>query len=1323
MKFTKLLVLSALWLIGSNVNAADLVERVKPTTADIPETPVEFQVGETYILYNVTAEKYFTQGNSWGTRGCVGPKASAVLVKVAQYKVEDVWDGKTYEIEDYVTPRTGNYSWYKMSMDDAGAIYTDQTTWGNRFYELQKQETGTNVYRIMPNELNSTQKSDGTQFLGRDDAVAQDFSNAYSAFTDDDQRFPLSALITAEEGHHVNWQFFSAAIFAVYDKSQELKAMIEKAEEAGVDVTEAVIVYNNPDASIEQMETVIAALEDAIKNNIANATGEHPQDASAWITNGTFDTVGNFTGWSTDNGKFGAGGTTSTNAEVYGKNSFNINQDITVKYPGLYLFGVKGFYRAGSSDNSYKLWSEGSDEARLAKYYVTIDGETTETIIANIFDYAPTAKPAHGKAMASNGYWIPNTMADANEFFHKDNLYGHLVPIEITGTDVTARIGVKKETATSYDAWSIFDDFTLIYCGAGADRYVGYALTLAKSYPTYADGSATQSYIDAYNALKNNPAATDKASAEEYIAKLKAAKADLDKNISLWKTFEDSVAYAKTFVQDFIDQGQGSVPAVAQLNTYLVGRGQNATKLIEAHALTNEQLRDELDKLHQYIKNVIEGVNPEPGTKMTSRLTNPGFDTNDWTGWTREVRNAGNCRVAENCAEAWKTEYFDIYQSVTSMPVGVYEISVQGFYRYGRGQDAFNKFNSGEAPKNSPTYIYMNANTTSFMNIFAEPTQIEDEAFYKNPDTDYAGYTTTIDGVETKLYFPDGMSSAARAFNNNMFVNSAYGAQVNSAEPMRFGVKGSSNQLDDSWVIFDRFELTFWGKQADKVVPALEGALAEMEGYKTGRVGSNVTAALDKAINDAKAALANSADNGDVLFDALIALYDIKAMASASAAKMDSLAAHVEDLKLDISAVVNADGYKNLEATLADAQALCDRIELGLSQQSISDDEVAGLMKQIDEQIVNAKKCQDLIEAIAALTNAIPTDEDGMTRLAEWIGKASLLLEEIQGKIDTKTLQVVEIDAYLEKIQELISTKEMPDDLPDATDVVPVDATAMIQSAAFEAQDPNDPENKINAIDGWKGSDGYNFGNDDHQKSALAVEFYHKAFNMYQDIYGLPAGVYEVRANAFARKDNAESTPTVLYANAMLKSDTIAVNQIVVKERAEGVVAVADSLDIFLKEETIDGETGEVSEKYVANGAALYVVEGDTIGWVPNDMVSAGTFFKLNNEKYANLYTNSVIVRIEAGQFLRLGMATKDANTWVLMDDFQLIGYGAKSTKEATGDQSGIKVVEAAAAADVVRTEYFTLGGVRSTTPQKGINIVRQTLSNGMVVVKKVNLK
>ena len=1321
MKFSKLLVMSALWLVGFNANAADLIERTKPTMADVPEVPVEFQVGETYLLYNVTAEKFFTQGNTWGTRGCVGPKASAVLIKVAQYKVNDVWDGKTYEIEDYVTPKTGNYSWYKMCLDDAGSIYTDQTTWGNRFYELQKQDAGTNVYRIMPNEVNALHKSDGTQFLGRDDAVAQDYNNAWSQFTDDNERYPLSAMLTPGDGIHVDWQFFDASIFAIYDKSVELKAMIEKAEAAGVDVTDAVNAYNDLNSTVEDMDYEIKALEEAIKGNIPNATGQFPQDASAWIVNGTFDTVGNFTGWSTNNGKFGAGGTTSTNAEVYGKNAFDINQDITILYPGLYLFGVKGFYRAGSSDNSYQLFSAGSDEARLSSFYVTINGQTESLLMSNIFDGAPTEKPAHGKAMASNGFWIPNTMADANEFFHTDGLYGHVLPVEVSAADVTARIGVKKDQATSYDAWSIFDDFTLIFCGAGEDRWVGYAKILAQSYPKYNTTAVTQSYLEAYDNLRTNATANSKDEAEAYVAQLKAAKTALDLNIRLWKVYEDSVAYAINFVQTFIDKGQGSLPAVAQLNTYLTGRGQNAQKKIEARALTNEQLREELDKLYNLIDTVKKTVDIMPGTDMTDYLSNPAFDTNDWTGWTHQAAAGGNVRVAEKCCEAWNNASFDIYQEVADMPVGVYEISVQGFYRYGRNS-AFSDYNTGNAPKNSPTYIYMNANTTSFMNIFAEPTQITDENFYKNPDTDYTSYTATIDGQETTLYFPNGMSSAARAFDNNMFVNSAFGAQVNADDKLRFGVKGSSNQLGDSWVIFDNFKFTFWGKQADKVLPALQGAIIEMEGYLTNtelRVGANIKGELTTAIETAQNIYNTQKENGDTLFAALVNLYNMKAKVRESEALLNGLAAVADSLKEKVQTA-------DMDMVLLDAKDLMDNIGEGLQQRTISDDEVAGLIEQLHAQMAIADKCIELRNAITSLENVKATENEELAELKitqNWIDDSNALIGELTDLINNGTLVIDEIPTWIDKINVMISNKYKPANIADATDANPVNCTAMIQSASFSKFD-TDQAKDVNSIDGWKGTDGYNFGNNDTQKAALALEFYHKAFNMYQDIAGLPAGIYEVRVNAFGRIDDKTSQDSLLlYANTMVKGDTIALNNVLVKDYTAGLVAIEDSAVIteYIQGD-IDEGTGEMKVDTVRYGG-LYVVENDTLGYTPNDMVSSVKYFALNTEKYNKPYTNSVFVKVEEGQTLRLGIFTNDANTWAIMDDFMLICYGA-SAKQASGPtvySTGIE--KTACEAQVLRTEFFSLNGVRTAAPQRGINIMRQTLSNGMVVVKKVTLK
>ena len=73
------------------------------------------------------------------------------------------------------------------------------------------------------------------------------------------------------------------------------------------------------------------------------------------------------------------------------------------------------------------------------------------------------------------------------------------------------------------------------------------------------------------------------------------------------------------------------------------------------------------------------------------------------------------------------------------------------------------------------------------------------------------------------------------------------------------------------------------------------------------------------------------------------------------------------------------------------------------------------------------------------------------------------------------------------------------------------------------------------------------------------------------------------------------------------------------------------------------------------------------------------------------------------------------------MDNFQLFYYGKDSEKTPDADPSGIVATEQKAR--VLRTEFFTIGGMRTLAPQQGIVIMRQTLENGNVVVKKVNLK
>jgi hypothetical protein len=1331
MKFSKLLVMSALLLMCGKAMAAldGNGRRIAPEP-----TATQFTVGSTeevYYLYNTSAKMFFTQGNTWGTRGCVGPAASATKIYFSEYSEDQ------YVLNDYVCVRSTSYSWKVACADDDNNVYTDQSTgWGHPFWNIEVNEENGTTFRLHNTFF------DANLYMGRNDAVAQDFGNAYSGFTDDKQRFPVSPNLAEGAGNHIDWVLVSEAdyqdnvdMWPAYEAAEALYVVIEEAEQLGnvVGLVEAKALYADETATVEDLQAATKDLEEAVKerkNNQAltdmmSATGADPKDASFLIINPAFDGGDLTTGWSGT--AFGAYNG-KDNAEHYEK-TYNSYQDITIPATGLYVVSVNAFYRAGSTEAAYDNFVADNEESHYARFYVTFDELESEIAIQSPYEGAPTKATGKGSETSAGGFFVPNNMEAAEYYMHTLKLYNNMMPVELTeGT--TLRIGVKKETTISMD-WSIFDDFAMVFCGNGDDKYVGYAKIYADRLPSYADAVATQSYLDAYLQKKANPAATNQDEAETYIAELKAVRAALDKNIALWAQYNADVEAAREFVKEY---GTSGNQYVGKLNGYLSQMinpmpnyfpNGSAVYILQNMNLDNAAIEAEIAFIAKMKQDVLDNVEIVPPFPMTNHLTNPAFETNDWTGWTHKAASGGNVRVAEHCCEAWNNASFDIYQEVSDMPVGVYEISVQGFYRYGRN-NAWNDYNNGNAPEKSPTYIYMNDNTTSFTNIFGDPQQITDEGFYAGTDgqgnvltgdnrksTDYNSNT----GADNVVYwFPNGMASSAIAFDAGMYTQSAYGAIFSADEIMRLGVKGSSNQLGDSWVIFDNFKLTYWGTQVDKVAEALEAVMPEVKELQAGRMSSNVRQAINDAITNAEAA--EKAQDGAAMFAALKDLYSAKAKVMESKARMDNLAA-VADTLNNLIADVPQDW--SFLTQLTEAGELYESINTALDPaigQGISDEEVDAKLDELHASMETVQSIIDLAAAYDELVEAIASASDDVSE--SWMLEAYALQEDVEGKRDNDEFDNGEFVVYKEKIEYMIATMNINrDDMANATDAAPYDATNVIKTPNFEKVDEFDPEIVTNSIEGWKGTDGYNFGNDDTQKKALAVEFFHKAFDLHQELLGLPAGTYEVKADAFQRLDNATSQSALLYAQVKSELGEID-NHVMLKQLLDG--GQVDSLTV--EEEVEDPETGDMVMQPVLIGSQVKTVIDEATGeflWVPNDMVSSAAYFKLATKPYQN----SVIAQIAEGDTLRIGIRTEDANTWIIMDNFELWYYGANSSKQASGDTTvGIdKLGGEKAVATVVRNEFFTVDGVRTMVLRKGIYVVRQTMSDGSVVVKKVTLK
>jgi len=215
--------------------------------------------------------------------------------------------------------------------------------------------------------------------------------------------------------------------------------------------------------------TDIAAAITDLKVPATPATDDNPVDMTNLINNPTFDDA-NLSGWLGT--AWGRGGTVADGAEQYNK-KFDTYQEIVGLKQGTYAVGVQAFYRRGSSDNDYSIYtSENPHSADNVVVYAVGDSAEWQTPLcapsSEILseDQLPEGVVAGNCSVVGGaGNYIPNTMLAADGWFNQLDKYHNTVYVNV-GADKTLRLGAKfvGESTLSMD-WSLFDNWTLTYFG------------------------------------------------------------------------------------------------------------------------------------------------------------------------------------------------------------------------------------------------------------------------------------------------------------------------------------------------------------------------------------------------------------------------------------------------------------------------------------------------------------------------------------------------------------------------------------------------------------------------------------------------------------------------------------------------------------------------------------------------------------------------------------------------------------------------------------------------------------------------------------------
>lgn len=439
----------------------------------------------TYYLYNTSAKMFFTQGNTWGTRGCVGPYSSAVKMYFSET------GNGTYYLNNYVCMRSTSYLWKKTCAEANGdAVYVDQSiSWGRP--EWKVVHTSGNGFRLQTTSSLKNISGEQNYYMGRDDNVTQDFSNAYSGFADDWLRFPVSVELTEGNGHHIEWALVSPSDYEalgaaanIFTKAQELKALIDKIKELGGNASAVETVYLDESSTADQLE---AAITDAnvmyVTALIETASDKENVDVTSLLVNPAYEN--GTSGWTVTRANGGsvvvAGTTTNKCFEAWNNEKFDIYQIVRNAPQGVYEIEVQGFYRYLRDNNAWNAFkSQANDYVKKGGAPVYVYMNNNKTPFVNVFDepvdygdlYTTDATLLYPAALMpfedGDGHWYPNEMYNSALAFsvgmYKQSAFG-LVAQE----GDSLQLGVTGASNQGNDSWVIWDNFKLKYRGFKAD--------------------------------------------------------------------------------------------------------------------------------------------------------------------------------------------------------------------------------------------------------------------------------------------------------------------------------------------------------------------------------------------------------------------------------------------------------------------------------------------------------------------------------------------------------------------------------------------------------------------------------------------------------------------------------------------------------------------------------------------------------------------------------------------------------------------------------------------------------------------------------------
>ena len=824
----------------------------EPTEPAKPSTAGEFVVGGSYFIRNVGAGQYLTGSNDWSTKislttdGLDDEASEALILLIEDFTLTY----NSVEVTGYSMKMNGTFTVNGAS----GArtftgtyLFRDGEEWG--FVDWGSQAKGRvwnitkvgDYYRIQTAANDPNFPDAATQYAGWVSGGSTIADGASTAV-----QFNLTS-----QDENIDWEFIPCDEYLVqkdaYEARMAMYDVLLEAEDYGIDVDAAVEVYENPQATKEELEAAIAELKYEI--NVATfeelfegATFEDPMEVTEYcLVNANFG-EGNINGW--------------TCTFQSGVNANNVGyQGASYTNNGTALTGSK------TDDDGNASYLQGFIEAWKSNGdpWVIGDAELSQTVYGlpqGMYKLTCDANAVQQWGKFDNpvtGVKLYIATDDGQEVFQEvatnDGSPEHF-SITFTCPEGVKSLtfGLKTESTTAN--WIAADNFRIYYYGASERTLAQFKLEEAiVAAQKYLDEEPNIDFSneDVYNACVAaieaaqpyvNTGSDDECAEQEAI--VTAAYNAIKTSVAQYQDMDDFLQDAGAYDGKGFGYYEDVTADWSEINDQLFDLQEKLDEGLANRTLTAE----DYEEFHAYVSNLINDIREmikaggiQPGQDITILLDNPDFSegnggrnlTGDAVpGWTIEGSLTEH-RIQTGNIETWHSN-FNIHQTITNMPAGVYDITVQGFVRH----DAANLTNQ--------TIFYAGDSQPALMQC---SDQWSEEMIY-GPDQAEMGDTNRDLTNPNGGYQCNGMTGAYYWFQtpnpngadmkypgwkegDNYYTNHIK-VVLKEAGDLTIGIKcDGGNDGPQDWVIWDNFQITYIGEDMEAYEVLLGDAWTEVQ--------------------------------------------------------------------------------------------------------------------------------------------------------------------------------------------------------------------------------------------------------------------------------------------------------------------------------------------------------------------------------------------------------------------------------------------------------------------------------------------------------------